>query len=81
MQAMPTPLTADDIIPLIASLTPLERVRLLRFIAISQGTDASFYGSLPPSREEFSSDEEPLVWDAGGREGIGACGFEEAEPG
>ncbi len=42
---MPKPLTADDIIPLIASLTPLERVRLLRFIALSQGTDASVYGS------------------------------------
>jgi hypothetical protein len=81
MRAMPKPLTADDIIPLIASLTPLERVRLLRFIALSQGTDASFYGSLPPSREEFSSDEEPLAWDAGGWEGLGACGFEETEPG
>jgi len=71
MQAMPKPLTADDIIPLVASLTPQERVRLLRLIAVPQGTDAPIYPSVPPMRDEFSADEEPLAWDAGGWEDVG----------
>jgi len=71
MQAMPKPLTADDIIPLVASLTPQERVRLLRLIAVPQGPDASVYRSVPPSRNEFSSDDEPLAWEAGGWEDVG----------
>ena len=71
MQAMPKPLTADDIIPLVASLTPQERVRLLRLIALPQGADAPVYRPVPPSRDEFSADEEPLAWDAEGWEGVG----------
>ena len=71
MQAMPKPLTADDIIPLVASLTPQERVRLLRLIALPQGADAPVYRSVPPSRDEFSADEEPLAWDAEGWDGVG----------
>ncbi len=71
MQAMPKPLTADDIIPLVASLTLQERVRLLRLIALPQGADAPVYQSVPPSRDEFSADEEPLAWDAEGWEGLG----------
>jgi hypothetical protein len=71
IQAMPKPLTADDIIPLVASLTPQERARLLRLIAVPQGADAPVYQSVPPSREEFSTDEEPLAWDAEGWEGVG----------
>jgi len=68
MQAMPKVLTADDILALVASLTPQERVRLLRLICLSQGGDASIYESVPPSRDEFSADEEPLSWDAAGWE-------------
>jgi hypothetical protein len=60
MQTMAKPLTADDILPLVASLTPQERVRLLRLIALPQGGDAPVYRSVPPSRDEFSADEEPL---------------------
>ena len=71
MQSMPKPLTADDIIPLVASLTPQERVRLLRLIAVPQGNDAPVYRSVPPSRDEFSADEEPLAWDAEGWEDMG----------
>src|SRR5689334_6051637 len=71
MQAMLKPLTADDIIPLVAALTPRERVRLLRLIALPQGADAPVYQSVPPSRDEFKADEEPLVWDAEGWEGVG----------
>ena len=71
MQAMARALTADDILPLIDSLTPQERVRLLRLIAEPQGGDAPVYRATPPSRDEFSSDDEPLAWDAEGWEDIG----------
>jgi len=60
--------TGDDILPLVASLTPQDRVRLLRLIASPQGGDAAVYRSVPPSRDEFSADEEPLAWEAGGWE-------------
>ena len=71
MQAMAKALTADDILPLVAALTPQERVRLLRLIALPQGADAPAYRSVPPSRDEFSADEEPLAWDAEGWEEMG----------
>jgi hypothetical protein len=71
LQAMAKALTADDILPLVAALTPQERVRLLRLIALPQGADAPAYRSVPPSRDEFSADEEPLAWDAEGWEEMG----------
>src|ERR1035441_1942922 len=71
MQSMAKTLTADDILPLVASLTPRERVRLLRLIALPQGSDAPVYRSVPPSRDEFSADDEPLAWDADGWEDVG----------
>src|ERR1035438_1936405 len=71
MQSMAKTLTADDILPLVASLTPRERVRLLRLIALPQGSDAPVYRSVPPSRDEFSADDEPLAWDAEGWEDVG----------
>jgi hypothetical protein len=64
-------LTADDILPLVDSLTPQERVRLQRLIAKPQGADASAYRSVPPSRDEFSADDAPLAWDAEGWGDIG----------
>jgi hypothetical protein len=64
-------LTADDILPLVASLPAPERARLLRLIASQQGSDASVYTSTPTSRDEFSADDEPLTWDAEGWEGLG----------
>ena len=71
MQLMAKTLTADDILPLVASLTPQERVRLLRLIALPHGADAPVYQSVPPSRDEFSADDEPLAWDADGWEDAG----------
>ena len=69
---MAKPLSADDIFPLIACLTPEERMRLLRLISVRPGTDdRDAYRALPPTREEFSSDEEPLGWDADGWECVG----------
>jgi prevent-host-death family protein len=32
--------------------------------------DAAVYQSLPPTRDEFSTDEEPLAWDAEGWESV-----------
>ncbi|MFN0171127.1 MAG: hypothetical protein ACKV22_32320 [Bryobacteraceae bacterium] len=63
-------LRAEDLLPLVASLTPPERVRLLRLIALPRGGDASVYRAVPPSREEFSTDEDPLGWDAEGWEDV-----------
>ena len=71
MQLMANILTADDILPLVASLTPRERVRLLRLIALPHDADASVYRTVPPSDDEFSADEEPLAWDAEGWEDVG----------
>jgi len=71
IQVMARALRADDILPLVDSLTPQERVRLLRLIARPQGGDAPVYRSVPPSRDEFSADDEPLAWDAEGWENVG----------
>ena len=70
MQAMSKSLTADDILPLVASLTPRERARPLRLIAAPSGADAPVYGSVPPAPDEFSADEEPLAWEAEGWEDV-----------
>jgi hypothetical protein len=67
-------LTADDILPLVASLTPRERVRLLRLIALPQGADEPVYRSVPPSCDEFATDDEPLAWDAEGWEDMECAG-------
>ena len=32
--------------------------------------DAAVYQSLPPARDEFSTDEEPLAWDTEGWENV-----------
>jgi len=32
--------------------------------------DGAVYQSLPPARDEFSSEEEPLAWDADGWENV-----------
>jgi hypothetical protein len=51
-----------------ASLAHRERIRPLRLIAVPQGADEAVYPSVPPSRDEFSADEEPLAWEAEGWE-------------
>jgi hypothetical protein len=71
MQSMAKALTADDILPLFVSLPARERARLLRLMALQQGSDASMYRSMPASREEFSTDDEALTWDAEGWEDPG----------
>ena len=64
-------LSADDILPLVACLTPLERLRLLRLIHAGHVNETDVYKTLPSTQNEFSSDEEPLSWDAEGWENVG----------
>jgi hypothetical protein len=71
MQTMIRALTADDVLPLVACLTPQERIRLLRLISSPPGAEEFVYGLAPPARDEFSTDEEPLAWDAQGWEDVG----------
>jgi hypothetical protein len=68
---MHDPPTADEILSLVQKLAPQERVRLIRLLAQSAGGGASAYALLAPSADEFSSDEEPLAWDAEGWEDVG----------
>jgi hypothetical protein len=68
---MSSPLTADDVFPLVERLTPHERVRLFRLIAKSPDRDAATYRAVPSGSDEFSSDTELLAWDAEGWEDVG----------
>jgi hypothetical protein len=68
---MPKPLSADDILPLVACLTPQERVRLLRLISTPTVADAAVYRSVSPTRDEFGADDDALSWDAEGWESFG----------
>jgi hypothetical protein len=65
---MPRLLTADEIMPLVASLPVGERIKLLRWLTSPRGTDASAYNFAPPTDDEFSGEDEPLAWEAGGWE-------------
>jgi hypothetical protein len=67
---MAQPLTADDILPLLAQLSPQERARFFRLIT-SNGGDAKAYRVVPPGPDEFGSDEDLLGWDAQGWENVG----------
>lgn len=71
LPAMPKPLTADDIVPLVQHLTLPERARLIRLIGAWPEGDAAAYLSLPPRSDEFSNDDEQLAWDAEGWEQLG----------
>jgi hypothetical protein len=70
-EQMPRLLTAEDLIPLVASLTERERARLLRLIASPHGNDSFAYAAVPPQSEEFTTDDEPLCWEADGWEQFG----------
>ena len=66
---MSQPLTADDLLPLIAKLSSAERRRLFRLIQ-KVGNDGEAYRAGPPAEGEFSSDEDTLAWDADGWEDV-----------
>ena len=61
---MPRLLTADYITPLVATLPESERIRLLRWIALPRGTDASAYKAAQPTDDEFRGGDEPLAWES-----------------
>jgi hypothetical protein len=62
-------MTADDILPLVANLTAQERARLLKLMSSRASSDAAAaYATGPPGDDEFSTDEEPLAWEAEGWE-------------
>ena len=52
--------------PLVASLSDSERVKLLRWIAAPHGSDASTYMAVPPTCDEFNGEDEPMAWEADG---------------
>ena len=68
LSRMSRPLTANDLLPLVARLAPRERERLARLIAATSERDAALYLSAPPRQDEFASDDESLGWDAEGWE-------------
>jgi hypothetical protein len=69
-------LTAQDLWPLVQKLPHDEQVRLaklaLQAAARSGSSDADAYRAAPPSMDEFSSQEDPLVWEAEGWEEFNA---------
>jgi len=72
MALMEKPLSAEELFPLVDRLSPQERLRLLRLISLRPAADdREAYLALPPRHDEFSSDTDPLAWDADGWEGIG----------
>jgi hypothetical protein len=71
---MPTPLTAEDLLPLIAKLSSEERHRLLKLVLRQGGSDGDAYAAHPVTTDEFATDhdgDDPLAWDAEGWEGLG----------
>lgn len=66
--SMAASLTADDLLPLVKHLTLAERARLVRLIHAFAVDQAAPYRAVPPASDEFSNDEDPLVWDADGWE-------------
>ena len=63
--------------PLILKLPHDERVPLAKLAlgaAAEQESTSSAYVASPPGAEEFSSDEEPLAWEAEGWEEFSASG-------
>ena len=72
---MAQPLTADDLLPLVAKLPHDEQVRLaqLALRAARDGSrDAAAYRAMPVRPDEFSQDEDAGAWDAEGWEIAGA---------
>jgi hypothetical protein len=67
---MADPMTAEDLLPLVARLSPQERARFLRLMTAS-ANDAKAYAALPPKTDEFTTNEDELAWDADGWENVG----------
>ena len=62
-------ITADDLWPLVAKLSPEERIRLVRIVLLRSRAPASAargYDGAPVGQEEFSQDDDGLAWEAEG---------------
>ena len=73
---MSQPLTADDLLPLVAKLPHDEQVRLARLAlraARDSARDAAAYRGMPVRADEFSQDEEGASWEGEGWEAAGAA--------
>jgi len=72
---MAQPLTADDLLPLVAKLPRDEQVRLAQLAlraARDAKRDAAAYQRMPVRPDEFSQDEEGASWESEGWEAVGA---------
>ena len=67
---MSQPLTANDLLPLVARLAPGERERLAHLISATSERDAAIYATAPIRQDEFATNDESLGWDAKGWEDI-----------
>jgi hypothetical protein len=68
---MARPLTADDLLPLVAKLSHAEQLRLaqLTLLAARAGArDAAAYQSNPVRPDEFSQGDDGTAWEAEGWE-------------
>lgn len=74
---MATPLTANDLWPVLLKLPHDERVRLatlaLKAASLREGEEPSGYASVPPGADEFGADGDPLAWDAEGWDDVDAA--------
>lgn len=72
---MAQPLTADDLLPLVAKLPHDEQIRLAQLVlraARDATRDAAAYRRIPVRPDEFSQDDEGASWEAEGWEASGA---------
>jgi hypothetical protein len=72
---MAQPLTADDLLPLVAKLPHAEQVRLaqLALRAARDGSrDAAAYQATPVRPDEFSQEDDGAAWEGEGWEATGA---------
>jgi hypothetical protein len=72
---MAQPLTADDLLPLVAKLPHDEQVRLAQLVlraARDSTRDAAAYRAMAVRPDEFSHDEESAAWEGEGWEASGA---------
>jgi hypothetical protein len=72
---MAEPLTADDLLPLVAKLSHDEQVRLVKLVLqVAHDADrgAAIYQQVPVRPDEFSQDDDGAAWDGEGWETNGA---------
>lgn len=65
---MSSPLTARDLLPLLEKLPPEEQLRLAKWAyrAATGAQESDAYRAMPPTPDEFSSEEDPLAWEGEG---------------